>query len=863
MGRLVQLEVENFKSYAGKHLVGPFVNFTCIVGPNGSGKSNMMDAISFVLGVQSKHLRSNQLKSLLYRKNIDSTPAKKASVKLVYETSNQEIEGYDDGSEIEFMRSISSAGVSTYRIDNRECTYEKYESILQQIGVLVKTRNFLVFQGDIESVASKSPQDLTKLIEQISGSEQYAEEYSELLRKRESSEENTLFAMQKRKIFATQCKEVKSQKEEAEFYQSKQNEMNDLKTESVLFQLFRILSEKDDHQKIVDKIKSELAAVKGLESELEDDMLTEKKDLAKISKQLATAEKERAVKAKQLDQLSPKLAEIRAKIKSVQKRIVDLTKNEATTQSNLSQQQQTINDLTNDIEELQSTEIELKEKLESAKEDSGMKMSHERMQEYTRLREQVAARTTADHSNSLTLESDVKSKQQQLQRMENQIESLQREMVAGDKMVEEYTERIQKLQGGVQSLNRERDGLIEKRDKTGDEMRDGSAELSQITIELEAVSEKLRNVGDDRRRSKHEEKMNEALETMQRIYKGVYGKLVDLCRPIQKKYSVAVATAAGKQMDAIVVDSKATATECIRYLKDQRVGTCLFLPLDNLSIKPIPERLRALVGNNNSYRMCTDLIECEERFKSAVSYAVGSTLVCDTLEEAQDLCFNKNERVTVVTLRGHTINKSGAMTGGYSAGNQSGHQDRWEEKDVQKLRQTKQNLEDKLHSLNQKLPTRQTMIDIQTQTKTIETKIQFTEADLIVCREKLEGLNKQKWARDGTMDKCIFEMNALKADIQTVQNKLNTLQSKTREIENDIFASFSTEIGIENIREVEGNYQKNHEDLLAKCNAVAKQISSLSASLDYEKKRNFIGKVLLAYHVSETTTDLFDCAYSS
>ena len=52
MGRLKCLEVENFKSYEGKQLVGPFFNFTCVIGPNGAGKSNMMDAISFVLGVQ-------------------------------------------------------------------------------------------------------------------------------------------------------------------------------------------------------------------------------------------------------------------------------------------------------------------------------------------------------------------------------------------------------------------------------------------------------------------------------------------------------------------------------------------------------------------------------------------------------------------------------------------------------------------------------------------------------------------------------------------------------------------------------------------------------------------------------------------
>lgn len=60
-------EVENFKSYAGKQVIGPFHDMTCVIGPNGSGKSNLMDAISFVLGVRSAQLRSTQLKDLIYR----------------------------------------------------------------------------------------------------------------------------------------------------------------------------------------------------------------------------------------------------------------------------------------------------------------------------------------------------------------------------------------------------------------------------------------------------------------------------------------------------------------------------------------------------------------------------------------------------------------------------------------------------------------------------------------------------------------------------------------------------------------------------------------------------------------------------
>ena len=57
MGRLTELYVKDFKSYKGSQIIGPFLNFTAVIGPNGSGKSNLMDAISFVLGIKSSQLR--------------------------------------------------------------------------------------------------------------------------------------------------------------------------------------------------------------------------------------------------------------------------------------------------------------------------------------------------------------------------------------------------------------------------------------------------------------------------------------------------------------------------------------------------------------------------------------------------------------------------------------------------------------------------------------------------------------------------------------------------------------------------------------------------------------------------------------
>jgi len=85
MGRLDRLVVKNFKSYKGVHTIGNFRDFTCVIGPNGSGKSNIVDAISFVLGVvDSASLRGENLKSLLYTKEGSDATATSAYVELVY-----------------------------------------------------------------------------------------------------------------------------------------------------------------------------------------------------------------------------------------------------------------------------------------------------------------------------------------------------------------------------------------------------------------------------------------------------------------------------------------------------------------------------------------------------------------------------------------------------------------------------------------------------------------------------------------------------------------------------------------------------------------------------------------------------------
>eukprot|EP01083_Nonionella_stella_P231144 816470_1 len=65
---LTQIELENFKSYYGRRIIGPFhKRFSSIVGPNGSGKSNVIDALLFVFGRRAKQIRLKKISELVHK----------------------------------------------------------------------------------------------------------------------------------------------------------------------------------------------------------------------------------------------------------------------------------------------------------------------------------------------------------------------------------------------------------------------------------------------------------------------------------------------------------------------------------------------------------------------------------------------------------------------------------------------------------------------------------------------------------------------------------------------------------------------------------------------------------------------------
>lgn len=89
---------------------------------------------------------------------------------------------------------------------------------------------------------------------------------------------------------------------------------------------------------------------------------------------------------------------------------------------------------------------------------------------------------------------------------------------------------------------------------------------TEINERLQDTYHKLLQAGADRRENERETRLKETLASLKRIFPGVHGRIVDLCRPVATKYDTAVMTVLGKNIDAVVVEHEKVAIDCIEVI---------------------------------------------------------------------------------------------------------------------------------------------------------------------------------------------------------------------------------------------------------------------------------------------------------
>ncbi|KAF1827920.1 condensin complex component SMC1 [Dissoconium aciculare CBS 342.82] len=859
MGKLLALELFNFKSYKGHHVL-QFGDsyFTSIIGPNGSGKSNSMDAISFVLGIKSSHLRSTHLKDLVYRGRVLKTSKVDADGQAIEGGPDDGVNGdsqaaaasddedastqtsglrndpttawvmavYEDdaGEEQRWKRSITSNGGSEYRINNRSVTAKTYNEALEAENILIKARNFLVFQGDVEAIAAQSPKDLTRLIEQISGSFEYKAEYERLKAEKDKADEEQTYKLQQRRGINGEIKQYQQQKEELDKFEQTRDEKDQAVVNQILWKLWHFQRTIQDSTAEIQKHQAELKEFNRTVQKHRDQLDKAKAEQAKVDRDIKKHERdvkqrEKAVEDKEnaLVPIDEKLSIHTSNVKKYESLLQEIGGERDTHKKDAAK-------LKSDLDTVQKAQKRWEKEWRNQQQQAGRELSDEDLQELERLRADVYKRTGGDQTKLDNITRQIKTDEETVTSLESKVQSTESAVTSLTEEISGLETRKKEVQKVVGATTKEIEtkrvainSLTSDRDRTEQVKRELDEKLHQVLVRLNEA------VGYQRETHK-EAQHREMVSQMKRLYSGVKGTLGHLCHPKQKKYETAVATVLGRHYDAIVVDSEKTAKDCIQYLKEQRAGQATFIPLDTIIHKQANANLR---GMHQGMRLAIDTIDFDTSLERAMSYACGNSIVCDNISIARNLCYQKGIDAKAVTLDGTIIHKGGNMTGG----DLHDKKRRFEDSEVENLRTLADKIKGDLDTLPKGHKRQAEEEQLRSEISGLETKQRYAQ-------DELNALNNNISSKKRTLQHMKSQLAEIKPKYEEQSSRLASLKetlvehsSSVAQIEDQVFGAFCQRLGYANIREYEKQQGALQQEAQQKKAEFTRQTSRLSNQL--------------------------------
>ncbi|XP_059610478.1 structural maintenance of chromosomes protein 1A [Phlebotomus argentipes] len=824
------IEMDNFKSYKGNVCIGPLKEFTAVIGPNGSGKSNFMDAISFVMGEKTSVLRVKRLSDLIHGAAIGRPVANTCSVTAKFILP--------DRSKIDFQRSVVGSS-SEYKLNGTSVNSGKYTNELEKLGINVKARNFLVFQGAVESIAMKNAKERTTLFEEISSSGALKEDYNRLKREMQMAEEETQYTYQKKKGIAAERKEAKLEKLEADRYARIKDEYADLQ---VVYNLFKLHHCEKDIDSLNVEMEAKQQEIQGAEQRKEqaDDVLKDKKkeagrisrELAKLDQDIRDVETNMSKKHPVFIKAKEKVAHTQNKLDSAKKTLDQANKADQAHQA--------------DIEKLESELAAIEKKKghyedemagESRRRGINTSLESNQVQEYDRLKQEADATAAKFLSKLDSVNREQKSDQDLKDSEINKRSNIEEQINKFTLEKEEVIKRKMKLLDHIQSSEM----ALQEQNRIKQELKSdvGSSKdrITELHRELEDVRDQLGDAKVDKHEDARRRKKEEVVELFKKEVPGVYDRMINMCQPIHKRYNVAITKVLGKYMEAIIVDTEKTARRCIQILKEQMLEVETFLPLDYLQAKPLKERLRNIAEPRN-VKLVYDVLKFEPpQIERAVLFATNNALVCETPEDAMKVAYEMDRsRYDALALDGTFYQKSGIISGG--SHDLARKAKRWDDKHMAQLKAQKEKLNEEMKELLKKSRKQGELTTVESQIKGLENRLKYSKNDLEASNKSMEEYDKQLGSLEAELAAIGPKIAAIDHRMQTREERIQDIKMNMNSVEDRVYANFCRRIGVANIRQYEERELVMQQERAKKMADFEQQIDKIMTHLDFERSKD-------------------------
>lgn len=666
--RLKSIEMQGFKSFADKIYLDFNSGVTAIVGPNGSGKSNISDAIRWVMGEQSiKSLRGSKMEDVIFAGTETRKALGFAEVTLTLDNTD----GYFplDFSEVTVTRRVYRSGEGEYYINKTLCRLKDIHELFMDTG-LGRDGYSIIGQGKIDSILSTKSEDRRQIFEEAAGISKYKYRKIEAERKLVQTVENLTRVQDILTELGGQLEPLSKQSEKAKKYLVLRDELRGLDINASVIN--------------VERIKSELVVLNG--------------DFDILSTQI----KELADELSKTDAVVSKMYD---DIRNCDEEMASISESERDISLKISEAEKNIGIYKNDIEHnmvnIERLGLEIEHILEGVAISDAELLTHkEKLAELNK--ENVQNLSEIDEITLVRSKSgeNVDEKSGALEETKNRIIEITSMLNSLKGYVENFrilsdsfSQRCRDIQAEIDSKKSDRAELVAQLKDAQNRESDLKAKVTEAEntmrndeTELKTKRDESKQLGEDLSRHKIELGQKRSRRTMlmdmEKEFEGyakgvkcvmgayndgklgkseIYGPLAQLIKT-EKKYITAIETALGAASQNIVTKSENDAKQAIAYLKENHLGRATFLPIT---------AIKAKVFDSSYARKCegyvavaAELVECEERYNDIVSSFLGTTVICDDIDNAVAMARACGRKFRIVTLGGDVVAAGGAMTGG-------------------------------------------------------------------------------------------------------------------------------------------------------------------------------------------------------
>jgi chromosome segregation protein len=793
---LKEIELENFKSFARKTRIPLLEGYTAVTGPNGAGKSNISDAILFVLGPKSSRvIRAGRLTDLIFNGGKEKRPAKECKVSLCFDNSDRLIPIDSDVVKLTRLVRLSDTAEGYYSyfyVNDRRSSLGEFDNLLANARITADGYNF-VQQGDITRIVEMTNLERRRILDDIAGITRFDDDIQSADKERLTAEENINRLSIILDEIKKQMRQLESDREGALKYRDLHDRLSIAKASlavkskqgidrEISSYKEQITTYTQESSKAEEKKKELQAALEDVSTELTDveneiaerggdeareikekidnlrieiarakDAVTNSEDMTESLRETRKAHME------DLKAVKDDLASLEQRLEPLRKEHGEKSKELAKCRGELEGHQDELSKSDSELNTLQKVVLELGVDIGSKEEKiHALKLEEDRLNErLSRIKIDIAN----SEETKRTYEFELKDSEWSIKELKSETKSSS----MGLKKVQEayYAERnkekkllrqAQDLENAVKSLTRE---------------------YNQLKAEAEAA---------DMVRKGYNSATMSLLEARDKgQIKGVHGTVAELA-DVQGEYGTALNVAAGNRMQSIVVDTDQVASECIGYLKKNKLGRATFLPLNKmLDGRP---RGKALMASKSSLGFAIDLIRFDEKYRAAFWFVFGDTVVVKNLTEARKLMGG----VRLVTLEGELAEASGAMVGGTLDSNLvkfgAPSESRIEKKAVE-LREAIEQSEKIQGELSE---LRTTLSDLEGKIRDSTTKdsgesvrIGSLEAKRKEFQQRLESIQKEMDTKNKELSDCLDLVEKVKQDVTRLQEELEKTRNTKSE----------------------------------------------------------------------------------